>query len=93
MMSKILLGLKSFFNSLSSHIKSDGIPSAVKLDDVNNTDINPYITLCCCNSCGEILKKPIDIILFELFGSMFKWEKRGRITMSRMQNKYFKSRH
>ena len=47
---------QSFFNFLSSQIKSDGTPSVVKLDDVNNTDINPHITLCCCNSCGEILK-------------------------------------
>ena len=47
---------QSFFNSLSSQIKSDDIPSEVKLDDVNNTDINPHITLCCCNSCGKILK-------------------------------------
>ena len=37
---------QSFFNSLSSQIKSESIPSVVKLDDVNNTDINPYITLC-----------------------------------------------
>ena len=53
---------QSFFNSLSSQIKSDGIPSVVKLDDVNNTDINPHITLCCCNTCGEILKKPIKVL-------------------------------
>ena len=53
---------QSFFNSLSSQIKSDGIPSAVKLDDVNNKDINPHITLCCCNSCEEILKKLIKML-------------------------------
>ena len=63
MMSKTLLGLKSFFNSLSSQIKSDGIPSVVKLNDVNDTDINPHITtLCCCKSFGEILKKPIKML-------------------------------
>ena len=56
---------QSFFNSLSSQIKSDGIPSVVKLDDVNNKDINPHITLCCCNSCGEILKKPIKVLKCE----------------------------
>ena len=43
---------QSFFNSFSSQIKSDDVQSEVKLDDVNNTDINPHITLCCCNSCG-----------------------------------------
>ena len=53
---------QSFFNSLSSQIKSDDIPSEVKLADVNNTDINPHITLCCCNSCGEILKKPMKVL-------------------------------
>ena len=37
----------------------------MKLDDVNNTDINPHITLCCCNSCGEILKKPIKVLKYE----------------------------
>ena len=65
MMQKILLGLKSFFSSLFSQIKSDDIPSEVKLSDVNNTDINPHITLCCCNSCGEILKKPIKVVKCE----------------------------
>ena len=54
-----------FFGSLFSQIKSDDIPSEVKLSDVNNTDINPYITLCCCNSCGEILKKPIKVVKCE----------------------------
>ena len=65
MMSKILLGPKVFFNSLCSQIISGDIPSEVKLDDVNNTDINPHITLCCCNSCGEILKKPIKVLKCE----------------------------
>ena len=53
---------QSFFNSLSSQIKSDGTPAVVKLDDVNNKDINPHITLSCCNSCGEILKKLIKVL-------------------------------
>ena len=56
---------QSFFSSLFSQIKSDDIPSEVKLSDVNNTDINPHITLCCCNSCGEILKKPIKVVKCE----------------------------
>ena len=54
-----------FFNSLSSQIKSDGTPAVVKLDDVNNKDINPHITLSCCNSCGEILKKLIKVLRWE----------------------------
>ena len=37
---------QSFFNSLSSQIKSDDIPSEAKFDGVNNTDISPHITLC-----------------------------------------------
>ena len=53
---------QSFFNSLSSQIKSDDIPSGVKLGDVNNTDISPQITLCCCNRCGEMLKKLIKML-------------------------------
>ena len=56
---------QSFFNSLSSQIKSDGTPSVVKLDDVNNTDINPPITLCRCSSCGETLKKPTKVLKCE----------------------------
>ena len=50
---------QSFFSSLFSQIKFNDITSEVKLGHVNNTDINPQITLCCCNSCGKILKKPI----------------------------------
>ena len=53
---------QSFFNSLSSQIKSDGTPAVVKLGDVNNKDINPHITLSCCNSCREILKKLIKVL-------------------------------
>ena len=37
----------------------------MKLGYVNNTDINPQITLCCCNSCGEVLKKPIKVLKCE----------------------------
>ena len=39
MMSKILLGFKVSLNFLSSHVKSDVIPTEVKLDDVNNTEM------------------------------------------------------
>ena len=56
---------QSFFSSLFSQIKFDDIPSEVKLSYVNNTDINPQITLFCCNSCGEILKKPIKVLKCE----------------------------
>ena len=61
---KFYLG-STFFNSLSSEVKSDDIPSEAKLDDVNNADINPHITLCGCNSFGEILKKPIKVLKCE----------------------------
>ena len=54
-----------FFNSLSSLIKSDGIQSVVNFYDVNNTKINPHITLCCCNSFGEKLEKPIKVLKCE----------------------------
>ena len=56
--------IQSFFIFLSSQIKS-GVPSVVKLDDVNNTDIDPHVILCCCNSCGKILKKPIKVLKCE----------------------------
>ena len=39
MMSKILFGFKVLSNYLSSHIKSDAIPTEVKLDDVNSTEM------------------------------------------------------
>ena len=39
MVSKILLGFKVLLNFLSSHIKSDDIPTEMKLDDVNNTEM------------------------------------------------------
>ena len=39
MVSKILLGFKVLLNFLSSHIKSDDIPTELKLDDVNNTEM------------------------------------------------------
>ena len=39
MMSKILHGFKVLLNFLSSHIKSDDIPTELKLDDVNNTEM------------------------------------------------------
>ena len=56
---------QSFFSSLFSQIKFNDITSEVKLGHVNNTDINPQITLCCCNSCGEVLKKPIKVLKCE----------------------------
>ena len=66
MISKILLGFKVFFNFLSSQIKSDDIPSEVKLDDVNNTEM------------GKATKsiKMRTQVLFKSSGSMFfKWKK------------------
>ena len=58
--------IQSFFNFLSSQIKSDDIPPEVKWDDVNNTEMGKA-------------KKSVKMrtqILSELFGSMyFKWKK------------------
>ena len=56
---------QSIFNVLSSQIKSDDIPSEVKLDDVNNADMG---------KANKSVKMRIQI-LFKLFGSMFKWKK------------------
>ena len=39
MMSKILHGFKVLLNLVSSHIKSDDIPTEVKLKDVKNTEM------------------------------------------------------
>ena len=58
--------IQSFFNFLSSQIKSDDIPPEVKWDDVNNTEMGKA-------------KKSVKMrtqILSALFGSMyFKWKK------------------
>ena len=58
--------IQSFFNFLSSQIKSDDIPPEVKWDDVNNTEMGKA-------------KKSVNMrtqILSALFGSMyFKWKK------------------
>ena len=56
--------ITSTFNSLFSQIESD-TPSAVKLDDFNNTDINSRISLCCFNSCGEKLKEIIKLLKYQ----------------------------
>ena len=58
--------IQSFFNFLSSQIKSDDIPPKMKLDGVNNTEM-------------EKVNKSVKMrtqILFELSGSMFfQWKK------------------
>ena len=58
--------IQSFFNFLSFQIKSDDIPPEVKLNDVNNTEM-------------EKSNKSVNIriqILLKLCGSMFfKWKK------------------
>ena len=56
---------QSFFNFLSSQIKSDDIPSEVKLNDVNNTEMG---------KANKSVKMQTQILL-KLFGSMFKWKK------------------
>ena len=53
--------IQSFFNFLSSQIKSDDIPPEVKLDDVNNTEMAKTI---------KSVKMQTKI-LFKLSGSMF----------------------
>ena len=58
--------IPSFFNFLSSQIKSDDIPTEVKLDDANNTEMG---------KANKSNKMQIQI-LFKLSGSMFfKWKK------------------
>ena len=52
---------QSFFNFLSSQIKSDDIPPEVKLDDVNNTEME---------KANKSVKMRTQI-LFKLSGSMF----------------------
>ena len=58
--------IQSFFNFLSFQIKSDDIPPEVKLNDVNNTEM-------------EKANKSVNIriqILLKLCSSMFfKWKK------------------
>ena len=58
--------IQSFFNFLSSQIKSDDIPPKMKLDDVNNTEME---------KANKSVKMRTQI-LFKLSGSMFfKWKK------------------
>ena len=58
--------IQSFFNFLSSQIKSDDIPPEVKLDDVNNTEMG---------KANKSVKMRTQI-LFKFSGSMFfKWKK------------------
>ena len=65
MMSNILLGFKVFFNFLSSQIKSDDIPPKVKMDDVNNTEMENT------NKSAKMRTQ----VLFKLSGKLFKWKK------------------
>ena len=58
--------IQSFFNFLSSQIKSDDILPEVKLDDVNNTEMG---------KASKSVKMRTQI-LFKFSGSMFfKWKK------------------
>ena len=58
--------IQSFFNSLSSPIKSDDIPPELKLEDVNSTEMG---------KTNKSVKMQTQI-LFKLSGSMFfKWKK------------------
>ena len=58
--------IQSFFDFLSSQIKSGDIPPEVKLQDVNNTEMG---------KANESVKMRTQI-LFKLSGSMlFKWKK------------------
>ena len=61
---KDLLGLLLLLTPFFPQIESD-TPSAVKLDDFNNTDINSCITLSCFNSCGEKLKEIIKLLKYQ----------------------------
>ena len=51
---------KNFFDSLALQIKSV-IPAAVTLKEVNNEDLYPHVSLCICEICSEIVKKPINV--------------------------------
>ena len=50
-----------FFDYLALQAKSK-IPATVTLKEVNNEDLNPHISLCIYEICGEIIKKPIKIL-------------------------------
>ena len=60
---------QSFFGSLGLQIKS-AIPAAVTLQEVNNEDLNPHISLCIREICSKIIEKPTKI-----FKSEYKKEK------------------
>ena len=63
--------IQSFFNFLSSQIKSE-----VKLDDVNKTEMG---------KANKSVKMRTQI-LYKLSGSMFfKWKKRGRINVQHVK--------
>ena len=55
---------QSFFDSLALQIKSI-IPATVTLKKVNNEDLNLHVSLCICEICSEIIKKPIKILKCE----------------------------
>ena len=55
---------QSFFDSLALQIKSI-IPATVTFKEVNNEDLNPHVSLCICEICSEIIKKPIKILKCE----------------------------
>ena len=68
--------IQSFFNFLSSQVKSDDILPEVKLDDVNKTEMGK------ANKSVKIRTQ----ILFNLSGSLFfKWKKWGRITLQHVK--------
>ena len=55
---------QSFFDSLALQIKSI-IPDTLTLQEVNNEDLNPHVSLCICEICSKIIKKPIKILKCE----------------------------
>ena len=49
---------QSFFDSPALQTKSI-IPATVTLQNTNNEDSNPHVSLCICEICSEKIKKPI----------------------------------
>ena len=41
------------------------IPATVTLQEVNNEDLNPHVSLCICEICSKIIKKAINFLKCE----------------------------
>ena len=52
------------FDSLALQMNSI-IPATVALQEVNNEDLNPHVSLSICEICSKIVKKPRKILKYE----------------------------